>query len=54
MAIDKTPHVTEATILRSGVIISFDDGMSAIFSSELLYATLPEAELVSGSEDNEE
>ena len=39
-----TPHVIEAQRLKSGVIITFDDGKCAVYSNSLLYASLHQAE----------
>lgn len=51
MKTDLQPRVIEAERLRDGVIISFEDGKSAVFSASLLYETLPKArEIVSAPE----
>ena len=38
------PHVVSADRLDGSIIITFNDGRCAIYSSALLYATLPQAE----------
>jgi len=46
------PHLIDAERLQDGVIITFDDGKSAVFSASLLYKTLPKAyEIVPIPED---
>ena len=39
-----TRRITSAERLHGGVVISFDDGMCALFSASLLHATLSQAE----------
>jgi hypothetical protein len=51
MKTDPQLRIVEAERLRDGVIISFEDRKSAVFSASLLYATLPQAyEIVSTPE----
>ena len=39
----KKPHLIAADRLDGSVIITFDDGRAGIYSSEVLYAALPQA-----------
>ena len=41
------PQVVEAARLYDGVLISFDDGTSALYSAALLYANLAQAKPIS-------
>ena len=51
---DTQPHVVYVERLRDSVVVGFDDGKTAVYSSALLYATLPQAvELVDPSPDEE-
>jgi hypothetical protein len=43
---EKKPQVVEAELIDGGVHIIFNDGLGALYSSELLYATLPQAQKV--------
>jgi hypothetical protein len=38
------PGIIDAERLGDGVIISFEDGTSALYSTALIYAMLPQAE----------
>ena len=40
----RKPHVLSADRLDDSIIITFDDGRCAMYSSALLYATLQQAE----------
>lgn len=40
MADGNLPQVKYAERVTGGIVITFDDGISALFSSELLYSTL--------------
>ena len=44
MKTQEEPHVLSADRLDGSVIISFNDGRCAIYSSALLYATISQAE----------
>jgi hypothetical protein len=37
------PHIINCDRMGSGVVVSFDDGMSAFYSAALLYAMLHQA-----------
>jgi hypothetical protein len=43
------PHIVSADRLGSGLIITFDDGKCGLYSTDLLYAILPQAQEVSDS-----
>jgi hypothetical protein len=38
------PHVISADRISRGVVITFDDGKCALYSSDLLRGTFPQAE----------
>jgi hypothetical protein len=40
------PRIIEAERMEDGVIITFDDGKCAVYSTSLLHDTLPQAEAV--------
>ncbi len=44
MKSQEEPHVVSADRLNASVIITFNDGRCAVYSSALLYAALPQAE----------
>jgi hypothetical protein len=45
------PGIVSFDRLHNGVVVSFDDGKTALYSAALLYATLPQAhEILSESE----
>ena len=48
-----TPSILFAERLSNGVIITFEDGHVALYTNALLYATLPFAEAIDVSEDEE-
>jgi hypothetical protein len=39
-------RLLDANLLRGSVLITFEDGRMAIYSADLLYATIPQAEEV--------
>jgi len=43
MTAQTPPRVRSAELLQDGVAITFSDGKAALFSAELLYASLPQA-----------
>ena len=48
------PEIVEALRLKDGVVITFEDGRCAVYSTALLYATLPKAhELTEDLSDQE-
>ncbi len=44
-------HIASAETLDGGVVITFDDGNSALYSSELLYSMLSQAQALIEPED---
>jgi hypothetical protein len=44
-------RVRSAELFRNGVIVTFDNGKSALFSADLLYASLPQAQDLSDQMD---
>jgi hypothetical protein len=48
------PRIVSSDRLDDGILVSFDDGKSAVFSAALLYANLSQAEEVSESEADDE
>jgi hypothetical protein len=48
------PRVTHAERLNDGVIITFEDGKCAIYSTSLLYATLTQAETIASELEDED
>lgn len=48
-----TPTIIFAERMNSGVIITFEDGHVALYTDALLYATLPFAEAIDVSEDED-
>ena len=49
-----TPRIIEALRMREGVLITFEDGKSAIYSAALLHEMLPKAdELIQGTTDRD-
>ena len=46
--------VVSAELSTRGVVITFADGQSALFPSELLYSVLPAAEVIPDAWDEEE
>ena len=44
MAESSTHRVCSVELFRNGIIITFADGRSALFSADVLYASLPQAE----------
>jgi hypothetical protein len=47
-------RVRSAELFRDGIIITFTDGRSALFSAELLYGSLAQAQELRENEDEEE
>jgi hypothetical protein len=48
-----SPHVTFSDRMNNGIVVGFDDGKTAYYSAVLLYASLPQAQLMpSDSEDS--
>jgi len=43
MADHRIPRIIEALRLKDGVLITFEDGKTAIYSAALLYAVFPKA-----------
>jgi hypothetical protein len=41
-----TPRIVSADLLNGSILIAFDDGTCALYSAELLQATLPQAEQI--------
>ena len=37
------PRIVSSDRLHNGVVVSFDDGKTVLYSAALLYATLPQA-----------
>ena len=44
MVLDEVPNIVSAERLNSGIVIRFDDGQCAFYSSILLFSKLPECE----------
>jgi hypothetical protein len=44
METQRAPGVTCVDRFRAGVVITFEDGKSALYSSDLLHGTFPQAE----------
>jgi hypothetical protein len=51
MKTDPQPRIVEAERMTDGILITFEDGKCAVFSSPLLYATLPQARHLEVSEE---
>jgi hypothetical protein len=47
-------RISSVDRLNDGVIITFDDGKCALYSTDLLYATLDQAQLLEDLLDEEE
>jgi len=54
MVNENQPHVKHAERVTGGLVITFDDGSSALFSSELLYSTLELAKEIPDSLEEDE
>ena len=39
-------RIKHADLVASGIVIAFEDGKCALFPSDLLYATLPQAKVL--------
>jgi len=48
-----TPLIVFSERLTDGIIVTFNDGKSAVYSSALLYATLPQAKELHESQADE-
>ena len=48
------PSIVEAQRMEEGVIVTFTNGQSAIYSSSLLYSMLSQAEIVTNTESLED
>jgi hypothetical protein len=46
-------RVCSAELFRNGIIITFADGKSALFSADFLYASLPQAQELIDQDDDE-
>jgi hypothetical protein len=46
-------RVRFAELLRDGVVITFTDGKSALFSADFLHASLPQAQELSENDEDE-
>jgi hypothetical protein len=44
METQRAPRVISADTLKRGVVITFDDGKRALYSSDLLHGSFPQAE----------
>jgi hypothetical protein len=53
MADSPTNRVRSAELFRDGIIITFVDGRSALFSADLLYTTLSQAQELSENDEEE-
>ena len=52
---ESTPHrVRSVELFRNGVIITFADGKCALFSADLLYASLSQAQELSDQSDQDD
>jgi hypothetical protein len=51
METSPTPRIIYAEWLMDGVVVTFSDGNSAIYSAALLYASFPEAKRISNEEE---
>jgi len=47
-----TPHVVFTDRLEGGIVVGFDDGTTAFYSAALLYATLPQAQMMPSDSDD--
>ena len=50
---DSTPHVVHAHKIEDGILVYFDDGRIAFFSTSLLCGLLPQAIQFDGTEGDE-
>ena len=50
MEIQPEPRVVSVDKLAKGVVITFDDGRSALYSASLLYAVFPQADELNQTE----
>ena len=48
------PRIKSADVLTNGILISFDDGKCALYSTELLRAALPDATEIDESQSEDE
>ena len=46
------PRIVHAERLNGGVIISFDDGVAAVYPAALLYEMLTKAEILKDSDED--
>ena len=53
MAAPTSCRVEFAELLHGGVVITFSDGKSALFSADLLYASLPKAQELPEDDDED-
>jgi hypothetical protein len=53
MAESSTYCVRSAELFRNGIIITFADGKCALFSADLLYAALSQAQELTDQEEDE-
>jgi hypothetical protein len=53
MADSLPSRVRSAELFRDGIIITFADGKSALFSADLLYAALSQAQELSENDEEE-
>jgi hypothetical protein len=48
-----TPRISFSDRMDNGIVVGFDDGMTAYFPAALLYTSLPQAQMMpSDSEDS--
>ena len=47
-----SPHVTSGESMDDGLVISFDNGQSAFYTSALLYSILDQAQEIDTREDS--
>jgi hypothetical protein len=53
MDIRPEPRIVSCDRMDSGIVVSFDDGKTALYSAALLHATLPQARAMPlGSEED--
>jgi hypothetical protein len=48
-----TCRVRSAEVFRNGILVTFADGKCALFPADFLYSSLPEAEELSDSDDDQ-
>jgi hypothetical protein len=53
MGTSTAPRIVHAERLNGGIVIEFENGVCAVYSSELLYAHLDQAQIVEESADDE-